>query len=143
MYLIHFPQIAKNVTDVWAQFEDLVDAGLARYVPSLLFQRFAFHWAWKEVLQTEHTDRDLPFHPLLRLGRSIGVSNFNETVLAEVLKTARIKPAVNQIKYHAYNVDDQAKTVALCREHGILVEAYSALTPITSMPGSSRFLSLS
>lgn len=86
---------------------------------------------------SESTDQLPSLRPLRRLGRSIGVSNFNETVLAEVLKTARIKPAVNQIKYHAYNVDEQAKSVALCREHGILVEAYSALTPITSMPGAS------
>lgn len=68
---------------------------------------------------------------------TIGVSNYNETKLAEVLEIARIKPAVNQIKYHAYNVGEQAATLALCAEHGIVVEAYSALTPITTLPGAS------
>ena len=45
-------------------------------------------------------------------------------------------PHAPQIRYHAYNVDEQAATLTLCKKHGIIVQAYSALTPITTMPSA-------
>lgn len=58
--------------------------------------------------------------------RSIGVSNFLERHLDELLATATIKPAVNQIEIHPFL---QRRSIrAACAAHGIVVEAYSPLT---------------
>jgi diketogulonate reductase-like aldo/keto reductase len=57
--------------------------------------------------------------------RAIGVCNFKPHHLEELLKTAEIKPAVNQIELHPRL--QQIETRALCTMHGIAVEAYSPL----------------
>jgi diketogulonate reductase-like aldo/keto reductase len=65
--------------------------------------------------------------------KSIGVSNFLPHHLCAILKTAKIIPAVNQIEYHPYL--QQSEILALAKEHGITVEAYSPLTPLTKGAG--------
>ena len=57
--------------------------------------------------------------------KAIGVSNFWPHHLEELMKTARIKPMVNQIEYHPGWM--QEAVVAYCEVHGILVEAWSPL----------------
>jgi diketogulonate reductase-like aldo/keto reductase len=57
--------------------------------------------------------------------RAIGVSNFLPHHIDELLKTAKIKPMVNQIGLWPGYIDKA--TVAYCKEHDILVEAYSPL----------------
>ncbi len=58
--------------------------------------------------------------------RAIGVSNYLVPHLRELMGAARIKPAVNQIELSPFL--QRADTVALCRELGIALEAYSPLT---------------
>ncbi len=55
--------------------------------------------------------------------RSIGVSNFNEGDLQNILAHAEIKPVVNQICVHIGNVPQAL--IAYCKQQNILVEAYS------------------
>lgn len=55
--------------------------------------------------------------------RAIGVSNFNEDDLANILGACRVKPAVNQVLAHIANTP--AALIAYCRDRGIAVEAYS------------------
>lgn len=64
---------------------------------------------------------------LLKTGkvRAIGVSNFNERRLAELLKTATVVPAVNQIEAHPYL--QQASLKKFHNEKGIHITAYSPL----------------
>ncbi len=57
--------------------------------------------------------------------RSIGVSNFLASHLSDLLETAEIVPMVNQIEYHPGYI--QQATVDLCRQHNIVVEAWSPL----------------
>ena len=57
--------------------------------------------------------------------KSIGVSNFWPHHLEELMKTARIKPMVNQIEYHPGWM--QHAVVSYCEVHNILVEAWSPL----------------
>ncbi len=57
--------------------------------------------------------------------RSIGVSNFTVRHLEELMATARIVPAVNQVEFHPFLV--QRELLEFCRRHGILVTAYSPL----------------
>jgi diketogulonate reductase-like aldo/keto reductase len=58
--------------------------------------------------------------------RSIGVSNFLVPHLSELRQSAKILPAVNQIELTPFL--QRQETVALCRELGITLEAYSPLT---------------
>lgn len=58
--------------------------------------------------------------------RSIGVSNFTVAHLDELLQSARIAPAVNQVELHPFL--QQRALVRYCAEHRIVVEAYSPLT---------------
>lgn len=57
--------------------------------------------------------------------RAIGVSNFRPHHLDELLKTAKVTPAVNQIFLNPSDTEDE--TVAYNKSHGILSEAYSPL----------------
>lgn len=67
------------------------------------------------------------------------------------MKVAKIKPAVNQIRFHPYNYAENKDLLEFSKKHGIVTEAYSSLTcvphilerfylihksrPITKTPG--------
>lgn len=57
--------------------------------------------------------------------RSIGVSNFKSHHLDALLEAAEIVPMVNQIEYHPGQM--RKEDSLYCKEHNILVEAYSPL----------------
>ncbi|KAF4043323.1 Aldo/keto reductase family [Phytophthora infestans] len=57
--------------------------------------------------------------------KDIGVSNFGEAHLEKLLKTAKVKPAVNQVELHPWLM--RPTLVKYCKEHDILLEAYSPL----------------
>jgi diketogulonate reductase-like aldo/keto reductase len=58
--------------------------------------------------------------------RAIGVSNFLVPHLQELLGKAKVVPAVDQIELSPFL--QRRETRAFCKEHGIVVEAYSPLT---------------
>lgn len=58
--------------------------------------------------------------------RAIGVSNFLERHLDELMANAKVVPAVNQVEFHPYLY--QKRLLEHCGRHGIVVEAYSPLT---------------
>jgi len=57
--------------------------------------------------------------------KAIGVSNFNIEQLENLLKTVKIMPMVNQIRYFISSTKDDV--VEFCKKNNILVEAYSPL----------------
>jgi diketogulonate reductase-like aldo/keto reductase len=57
--------------------------------------------------------------------RSIGVSNFLIHHLDDLLEEARVIPAVNQIEFHPYLI--QQELLDYCNDNKILVEAWSPL----------------
>lgn len=57
--------------------------------------------------------------------RAIGVSNFLEEDLANILDGCRIKPMVDQVLCHVGNTP--VELIDFCREQGIQVEAYSPI----------------
>ncbi|TYJ54510.1 hypothetical protein B9479_004834 [Cryptococcus floricola] len=69
------------------------------------------------------------------LAKSIGVSNFTKEQMEELLRHATVKPVVNQIFLHPYNIVTQGPLLAYLAEQNIVTEGYSTLTPLTSMPG--------
>jgi alcohol dehydrogenase (NADP+) len=68
------------------------------------------------------------------LVRDIGVSNFSCAKLKSLWETARIKPSVNQVERHPYL--QQPKLVKFCKEHGIVLTAYSPLGKGTRYSGT-------
>ncbi|KAK6955940.1 hypothetical protein Daesc_003587 [Daldinia eschscholtzii] len=61
--------------------------------------------------------------------KSIGVSNFLQAHLEDILKTAKVVPAINQIEYHPYL--QHGTLLEFCHKNNIAVSAYSPLTAIT------------
>lgn len=57
--------------------------------------------------------------------KAIGVSNFHEVHLRDLIETAEIIPAVNQVEFHPYLV--QQSLVNYCKSKGIQHEAWSPL----------------
>lgn len=57
--------------------------------------------------------------------KAIGVCNFLKPHLEALLPTTTITPMVNQIEFHPGFM--QEETVAYCKEHGMLIEAWSPL----------------
>ncbi|KAE9395779.1 Aldo/keto reductase [Gymnopus androsaceus JB14] len=57
--------------------------------------------------------------------KSIGISNFSVKKMEEILPTATIIPAVNQLELHPYN--PQHELLAYLRSKGIVAQAYSPL----------------
>ncbi|CAE6489896.1 unnamed protein product [Rhizoctonia solani] len=67
--------------------------------------------------------------------KSIGVSNFSIEQLKLILEHGKVPPAVNQIPFHPYNYHEQAELLEFANKHGIRIESYNGLTPITKLPG--------
>lgn len=62
-----------------------------------------------------------------KLVRSIGVSNFQGSLLMDLLRSAKIPVSVLQIEHHPYLV--QPNLISLCKQEGIAVTAYSSFGP--------------
>jgi len=102
---------------------DYVDLYLIHFPKFIKDGNYAAAW---EVMEKAKEDG---------LTRSIGVSNFGVPELEELLKIAKVKPAANQIPYNPYNNAENAALLKLAAEHGIIIETYGALTPITKKAG--------
>ncbi|MGI1806671.1 aldo/keto reductase [Exiguobacterium sp. TDN 0502] len=57
--------------------------------------------------------------------KAIGLSNFLQDDIENILESCEIKPMVNQILAHVSHTP--MELIAYCQEHGILVEAYSPI----------------
>lgn len=71
----------------------------------------------------------------LGLVRAIGVSNFSVQQIKELLKFAKVVPAVNQVELHPFW--RQGELVKFCQLKGIHVSAHTPLGVPTSGPGPS------
>lgn len=67
------------------------------------------------------------------LARSIGVSHFLIPHLKTIMKTAKVKPAVNQIEFHPYLQRRELRKYL--REEDIPVAAFAALSSLTAAKG--------
>jgi diketogulonate reductase-like aldo/keto reductase len=95
---------------------------------------YLIHWpankaGWEKI----NADTWRAFETLLKDGRVrvIGLSNFLTRHIESLLHTAEVLPEVNQIEFHPGYM--QADTLAFCRAHRMVVEAWSPL-------GSGRLL---
>jgi diketogulonate reductase-like aldo/keto reductase len=64
---------------------------------------------------------------LLKEGKikNIGLSNFNNQQLQDILNLCEIKPVTNQIEVHPYLQNDDI--VEFCQKNGIIVSCYGPL----------------
>src|SRR5690349_22276960 len=72
-------------------------------------------WAWPGMEQAREAG----------YARSIGVSNFGRDDLGELLETATVSPAVDQVQFSPYEY--RRALLDACRENAIALEAYSPL----------------
>ena len=86
---------------------------------------YLLHWPHERRLESWRVLEQLHAE---RLTRSIGVSNFLVHHLDELLASASVRPAVNQIELSPFLYRSREDTLRRCAEEGIVVEAYSPLT---------------
>lgn len=84
---------------------------------------YLMHWpeltrknAWEQMIELQSQG----------LTASIGVSNFTERHLTELITNSNVVPAVNQVEFNPFL--HQTALVSYCKEQGIALEAYSPLT---------------
>ena len=100
---------------------------------------FLIHWPnpikYRDCWQETNAGTWKAFEELYDAGkiRAIGISNFRQHHIDELMKTAKIAPMVNQIRLCPGDTQDDL--VAYCKERGMLLEAYSPL-------GSGRIFSV-
>ena len=87
-------------------------------------------WPWSEVgrdCEKENIEVWRAFIKLKEMGkvRSIGVSNFRENNLDNIINATGVIPSVNQIRFFIGNT--QESVLSYCKDKNILVEAYSPL----------------
>eukprot|EP00756_Hemistasia_phaeocysticola_P002348 Hpha_TRINITY_DN11626_c0_g1::TRINITY_DN11626_c0_g1_i2::g.48981::m.48981 len=61
----------------------------------------------------------------MNLTRAIGISDFSKSQVADLLETAKVKPALNQCKMSVGSVDEE--NLAFCKENGIAYEAWNVM----------------
>ncbi|MBD8022536.1 aldo/keto reductase [Microbacterium gallinarum] len=83
------------------------------------------HWPNPSVGRYVDTWRGMVEARERGLVRSIGVSNFTEAMLTELIDATGVTPAVNQVELHPYF--PQAALRAFHAEHGIRTESWSPL----------------
>lgn len=74
----------------------------------------------------------------LGLTKAIGVSNFSSKKLTDVLYTANIPPAVNQVEVNP--CWQQKKLIKFCKDNGVVVVAYSPLGAVGTFYGTNRVM---
>ncbi|KAG4436512.1 NAD(P)H-dependent D-xylose reductase (XR) [Cadophora sp. M221] len=113
LYIVHFPVALKYVDPS------------VRYPPG---------WAvdGKDDVQTSNASIQETWQAMETvkekgLAKSIGVSNFQGSLILDLLRYAKVRPATLQIEHHPYLV--QPTLLALAKEQGIAVTAYSSFGP--------------
>ena len=92
---------------------------------------FLIHWPnplqYRSTWQLTNSETWNAFEELYHAGkiRAIGISNFRQHHIDELLKTAEIKPMVNQIRLCPGETQDEL--VEYSRSKGMILEAYSPL----------------
>ncbi|CAH2241649.1 jg3051 [Pararge aegeria aegeria] len=105
LYLIHWPQAYKEEGQLFPADAD----------GKIQFSDVDYVDTWKAL------------EPLVGEGliKSIGISNFNSKQVERLLKSATVKPVVNQVECHPYL--NQKRLLEFCEARGIRLTAYSPL----------------
>lgn len=120
LFLIHFPIAQRHIPMSelkWPCFwSDKEQTKVTEQVPVPIAET----WAALETLVKTDSNPSGILH-------SIGVANFNAQLVYDLLRSAKIHPAVNQIEHHPYLV--QPNLITMLQENNIVVTAYSSFGP--------------
>ncbi|KAF8755267.1 Aldo kereductase [Rhizoctonia solani] len=116
--------------DIWVttKYGGHIDAEEALDIRLSYVDLYLIHWphfapdilkTWSELERAHAHGKAKQVHFMLKL----------------IIEHGRIIPAVNQIPFHPYNYHEQAELLKFAEQHGIRIESYSGLTPITKLPG--------
>ncbi|CCU82479.1 NADPH-dependent D-xylose reductase [Blumeria hordei DH14] len=113
LYIVHFPVALK-----WVDPE-------VRYPPG-------WYYDGKSEVQLSNASTQETWSAMEKLveeglTRSIGISNFQGSLILDLLRYAKIRPATLQIEHHPYLV--QPTLLQLAKSEGIAVTAYSSFGP--------------
>jgi methylglyoxal/glyoxal reductase len=109
--------------------ESLKKLGL-EYVDLFLLHSPGLPVAYDKSGESNHDKRKIAWTALEKFyenkkTRAIGVSNFHEHHLKDILEYAKVSPQVNQIEYHIWN--RRQSIVNFCNENNIIVQAWGPL----------------
>jgi len=114
LYLIHFPIALKYV--------DPKD----RYPPGFCYDDKKGTIEYENI-PIQETWKAMEHLVDCGIAKNIGISNFQGSLILDLLRYARIRPAVLQIEHHPYLV--QQPLLNLCKRENIAVTAYSSFGP--------------
>jgi diketogulonate reductase-like aldo/keto reductase len=66
--------------------------------------------------------------------KAAGVSNYTVEHLEDLAARSELTPALNQVEFHPYIYEQQQAVLEYCRQHDILIEAYSPLSRASRSP---------
>ena len=120
------PALEATLTDLALDYLDLylIHWPLA-HRPGVGFPEAADDWLSLEEAPIAETWAAMEAAVDAGLCRYIGVSNFSVRKIEDLLKTARIRPAANQVESHPFLA--QEELLEYCREQGLVYTAYSPL----------------
>ena len=123
-----YATLATNFTPATAYYRTIEQA--AHNLADLEVERvdlLLVHWSSPDCAVMRETWRAMEQVHALGWASAIGVSNYCPSTLACILETARVVPAVNQVKFHAGNGADPGGVKSFCDARGIVLQAYSPL----------------
>jgi len=109
IFYIHFP-VALQYVDP----KDSYPSGWTNLEGKVVQSKASIQETW-EAMERIHD---------LGLAKSIGISNFQGALIIDLLRYARIRPAILQVEIHPYLV--QEELVELAKAENIAVTAYSS-----------------
>lgn len=86
---------------------------------------YLIHWP----VEGKRQDSWRAMEEIYKSGRAkaVGVSNYTVRHLTELLNANQVVPAVNQVEFHPFIYEEQQELLKFCRNHNIIMEAYSPL----------------
>lgn len=112
LYIVHFPIALKYVDPK------------VRYPPGFYYEGDKVEFSNATIQETWQAMESLSEKGL---AKSIGISNFNGQLIQDLLRYAKIKPAVLQIEHHPYLA--QRGLLKYAQSQGIAITAYSSFGP--------------
>lgn len=122
--------ICRSLTQLNSLDQPQLSLGFPRYLlhsPYLTGEKYVEEDVAKTWKQLEAAQRS-------GKARAIGISNFRKHQVENLLKTAGIKPVVNQIQFNAY-IQGAPEYATWLQSQGIACETYMGLAPITWLKG--------